>query len=553
MKSMKKLVLAGLVLLASVVVLAGCKNDSVPEVPKYTVKFDKNAEDATGEMAPQTFTQGEKKELTANAFVRPTWTFSGWSENKDATTPEYKDKAEFTTSKDTTLYAVWTDNGTVSPVTFDPSSTKLYYGETVTVTLSTTTEGARIHYQLGEEEWEIYEKPFTVSSETVVTAYATKDGLKDSEKTKSNYLRQLLSITVTPPTRTVYSVGESFDSTGMVVTATYEDGETREVTGWTTNFDEVTREKGVNKKVTVSYTEGKIKKQSSFTVVVFPEGVKILTDYTSPNHTDNSWTYVEFGEWPQSETEVVNPVLDTTQPEGLFKGKYYSDGNSKYVKEGDKFYKVEPIVWRILNRDYAETGTALLLAENILTGGIKWADFKNNYQESNIRKWLNGNSSDAVESDFDGDAGFLQTAFTEEARDQIADTEVDNSARSTNPDGNAGQWNSGENPYVCANTKDKIFLLSEQEATKEDYGFAKYNEYGAGNTRIRFTTDYAKATGTNLNSTTGYGWWWWLRSPRYDYDYSARFIYRDGDARSDISNVNFTNGGVVPALSISLQ
>lgn len=82
MKSMKKLVLAALILLASVVVLAGCKNDSVPEVPKYTVKFDKNAEDATGEMAPQTFTQGEKKELTANAFVRPTWTFSGWSEKK---------------------------------------------------------------------------------------------------------------------------------------------------------------------------------------------------------------------------------------------------------------------------------------------------------------------------------------------------------------------------------------------------------------------------------------------------------------------------------------
>lgn len=85
MKSMKKLVLAALILLASVVGLlsmAGCKNDSVPEVPKYTVKFDKNAEDATGEMTPQTFTQGEKKELTANAFVRPTWTFSGWSEKK---------------------------------------------------------------------------------------------------------------------------------------------------------------------------------------------------------------------------------------------------------------------------------------------------------------------------------------------------------------------------------------------------------------------------------------------------------------------------------------
>ena len=43
MKSMKKLVLAGLVLLASVMVLAGCKNDSVPEVkepPYLTFKAD---------------------------------------------------------------------------------------------------------------------------------------------------------------------------------------------------------------------------------------------------------------------------------------------------------------------------------------------------------------------------------------------------------------------------------------------------------------------------------------------------------------------------------
>ena len=131
MKSMKKLMLVGLVLLASVIVLAGCKNDSVPETPKYTVTFDKNAEDATGEIDSQTFTQGEKKELPANAFVRPTWTFSGWSSNKEATTHEYGDKAQFSATKDTTLYAIWTDNGTVAPVTFTTQDgTKFFYGDT---------------------------------------------------------------------------------------------------------------------------------------------------------------------------------------------------------------------------------------------------------------------------------------------------------------------------------------------------------------------------------------------------------------------------------------
>ena len=37
---MKKLVLVAFVLLASVMTLAGCKNDSVPETPKFTVTFN---------------------------------------------------------------------------------------------------------------------------------------------------------------------------------------------------------------------------------------------------------------------------------------------------------------------------------------------------------------------------------------------------------------------------------------------------------------------------------------------------------------------------------
>ena len=42
----------------------------------------------------------------------------------------------------------------------------------------------------------------------------------------------LSSIEVTPPTKTVYAVGESLDTTGMVVTAVYDDGTTKDVTEW---------------------------------------------------------------------------------------------------------------------------------------------------------------------------------------------------------------------------------------------------------------------------------------------------------------------------------
>ena len=600
MKSMKRLVLAGLVLLASVVVLAGCKNDSVPEVPKYTVTFDKNAEDATGEMTPQTFTQGEKKELTANAFERPTWTFSGWSTNKEAATPEYGNQAQFSATKDTTLYAIWTDNGTVTPVTFtSQDGTKFFYGETVT--LSTTTEYATIKYRLDDsEDWKTYNEAISITSDTNITAYATKAGLKDSAETTASYtVRTLKGITVTPPTRTVYSVGESFDGSDMVVTATYDDERYRKVTGWTTNFDEVTREKGLKKEVIVSYTEGDNKVTAIFTVDVASYQFTETVQDADSNYagTMSGGTYKKFGDWPQTIKAADVIVGSGTLVRGGLTYHVGNDGNY-YVKAAEKangtgeeykysdrtqalrggtstqWFKVEPIVWRVLTESYNSTGKALLLAENILTGGIPYyvdgnertitgagtdldasnTVYPNNYKYSTIRAWLNGKYEDDDTQDKSyTNTGFLQTAFTENAQEKIiVDTKVDNSARSTNPDSNATQWNSGKNEYACENTTDKIFLLSEQEATKSDYVFAVYNAYGQDNTRIRVTTDYAKATGAYQSGTAGYGGWWWLRSPIYNYELNAHYIYDDGNA-SISRYVYDMRVGVVPALSISLE
>ena len=608
MKSMKKLVLVAFVLLASVMglVLMGCDTplepvDNVnttpeskgqPETPKFTVTFDKNAEDATGEMASQTFTQGEKKELPANAFVRPTWTFSGWSTNKEATTPEYGDKAQFSATKDTTLYAIWTDNGTVAPVTFTTQDgTKFFYGDTVTITLATNTEGATIEYKLDDGQWQDYSSPIEILSQNTITAKAKKEGLKDSEITSISYLRKLTSITITPPTRTVYSVGDEFDPTGMVVTAIYDDGERREVDTWTTDFATVTSEKGLDKVVTVSYTEGEEPVTNELTVDVasyqFTETVQdVESDYTGtasatskPAVTDP--IYKKFGDWPQTIMGEGVTVGSETLVRGGFTYHVGSDGNY-YVKteekangSGDqykysdgtqagqggtseKWFKVEPIVWRVLTENYlvpSEDGTkiasgnALLLAEKILTGGIPWDDDKNNYMESYIRKWLNGNSSSGEQSDYSGDAGFLQTAFTTSAQNLIANTIVDNSAASTT---DAGQNKVQATKYACGNTEDKIFLLSEQEVTTEDYDFDFYTKQGEGNTRIRVTTDYAKATGTYQGQKTYEGGSWKLRSP-FNTDINTLLSINSGGSAHTNSNVSRIYVGVVPALSISLQ
>ena len=129
---------------------------------------------------------------------------------------------------------------------------------------------------------------------------------------------------------------------------------------------------------------------------------------------------------------------------------------------------------------------------------------------------------------------------------------MDNSAASTNPASNPNLWSDGNNPYACANTTDKVFLLSLQEATNSEYGFGAYSEEDS--TRIRVTTDYAKATGAYQGDPSkGYGGWWWLRSPEYREE-GAQVINHNGIAAINMGyNVSDADGGVVPALSISLQ
>lgn len=80
----------------------------------------------------------------------------------------------------------------------------------------------------------------------------------------------LESISVTtPPTKTEYMAGEKLDLGGIVVTASYSDGDTAEVTNYTTEppaGSDLTAEG--SQTITVSYTEGGITKETAFTVQV---------------------------------------------------------------------------------------------------------------------------------------------------------------------------------------------------------------------------------------------------------------------------------------------
>jgi uncharacterized repeat protein (TIGR02543 family) len=79
----------------------------------YTVQFDANTTDATGEMADQSFTYNQDGALTKNAYTRTGYTFTGWNTKADGTGSPYADQAEvsnLTTENGgtVTLYAQWT-------------------------------------------------------------------------------------------------------------------------------------------------------------------------------------------------------------------------------------------------------------------------------------------------------------------------------------------------------------------------------------------------------------------------------------------------------------
>ncbi|MCR5386889.1 MAG: DUF6273 domain-containing protein [Treponema sp.] len=297
-------------------------------------------------------------------------------------------------------------------------------------------------------------------------------------------------------------------------------------------------------------------------------GTSLYTKVGTKTIGNTTYDIVEFGKFPQSEKTDDSVIVDESESMTVgFELYYKGSDNEWYTKLNSKYYKVEPIKWRVLTTDYNGTGKKLLLAEDILIN-CKYFDYienrtdgsvtvyPNNYEYSRIRAYLNGlsyqkNSSTLITKHLD--KGFLQTAFTTEEQAAIAKTTVVNNARSTNPDGDdyATLWNGGYNRFASDSaTNDKIFLLSEQEVTKADYGFDVYNASGTDSSRIRKPTHFA-ATRVSYSTSSGYegNGFWLLRSPTQDNSLNARSVYVDGSADFNYY-ADIEDAGVVPALCL---
>lgn len=251
---------------------------------------------------------------------------------------------------------------------------------------------------------------------------------------------------------------------------------------------------------------------------------------------DNNEDIIYFGRYPQTLKEEEVTVSTTANANGYFIGSdgeeyakvsatpYSSEfefsNGSEIVTKNTYYFKLEPIRWRILNRD-GEIAT--ILCDNIIENK-RYDGNSNNYAWSELRTWLNNE--------------FYNIAFNNYEQNIIQTVIVDNSVKSTGLSVNQG---------VCEDTQDKVYLLSYLEA---------YNI--TGNTysckeRLIETSDYAKATGVKNGYYYGEGGCWWLRSPTNSRSL-AFYVNEKGylPAYGQAAYVYRTCYGVVPALKIQL-
>lgn len=258
--------------------------------------------------------------------------------------------------------------------------------------------------------------------------------------------------------------------------------------------------------------------------------------------------FIYFGEFPQ--TIKADSVEITEVQDG--RGYYLGSDNFYYAKveaipyvggyeftTGEKitigreyYFKVEPIKWRILSE---EDGNAFILCENVLINKQYNSSYDNNYANSDIRWWLNYE--------------FYYVAFSDQEREIIITTNVDNSAQTT--------YTPDYNENACENTFDKIFLLSYQETLNTDFGFS--SDYESDTARAKSTTDFARASGAKIDTSDSlYGkGFWWLRSPTSYYKSNVASVESNGYAvgnyyYAEYFHVNINHYGVVPAMNIKL-
>ncbi len=268
----------------------------------------------------------------------------------------------------------------------------------------------------------------------------------------------------------------------------------------------------------------------------------------NPSFSDDNKS-VTYGLYPQthvSDEELITSLdaLTTTASNGwyLYDGAYYakksaipydlnytfSDGTT-IVNGTEHWFKCEPIEWKVLSSSegtYSLVSSVLLDAhcyhsskeERTIDGKTVYA---NNYEHSDIRKWLN---DDFYNSAFALDDSLIQTVT------------VDNSVSTIGY---------SANEYACNNTEDKVYLLSYADYKNADY-------FADDAARCCKPTDWARVSGAWYSTDSSYlgNGYYLTRSPSPDYSGYAWYVYRGGNIY--VFYVSYSSYGVRPGIQIKI-
>ena len=129
-------------------------------------------------------------------------------------------------------------------VTAQPTKTSYYVGEKFDATgmkVTATYKGSEGNFTKEISNYSFAKEAFATSGKQNVTISYTLGGVTktaDVSVDVKDVVLEKLEV-VTPPAKTTYRIGEKFDTTGMVVTASYNDGSVREITDYKVTPDTI--------------------------------------------------------------------------------------------------------------------------------------------------------------------------------------------------------------------------------------------------------------------------------------------------------------------------
>ena len=469
--------------------------------------------DPTGLVVTATYADGATEDVTDGCTFSP----AVMAASTTAVTIKYQ-RAGVTV---TTTQAVTVLEMSSISVKTAPNKTAYYIGESFDATgmvIEATMSNGTKKTVTG---WTYTPSGALSKTDTAVTISYTENGVTKTctqAITVSNYLS---SIAVThAPTKTSYFTGETFNSAGMVVTATMADGSKKTVTGYTCS---PTTMAANTTAVTVSYSEGGVTKTTTTPVTV-----------TSISNTlaSNSWATIravsDAGKgsnyWSVGDAKgiTINGKVGATTISNLAISVFILGFNHNASREGSnrihfQIGKINGTLVGLVDGNYSNytstTGAFTMNTSNTNSGG---------WNNSHMRKTVLGSNSASATSPT---ANTLLAALPADLRAVMKPA--------TKYSDNTG-GGSDTASYVTSTT-DLLPLLSEFEyhgartyanSAEKNYQ-AQYDYYRAGNSKVHYR-----------HNATGTAAYVWCRSVYSSGGSSFCLVYADGSA--DISGAYYS-------------